>query len=317
MKTEAYLFVYYRGNDAADDEQVYFSVSQDGLIWNEVNGGKPILRSTIGEKGVRDISIARTQNNSFVIVATDLCLYRNFKEKYKNDWREIGRNGSHCISLWESDDLVQWSSQKLIPVAGDDFGCVWDPDILFDRKNAVYLLYWSSSNVCDNYTEKAIYSANTTDFEHFSSPQLLYRKKGSSLIDPEIRFAEGKYYRFIKSRSNPFSTIMESGNSLFGDFSAVSGFDSAMAKVEANSYEGPTFYQLNDGRWCLMLDYFGSGGKKGYKPFIAATLENGNFEFSENAARFPHVFRNGKVIPITTDEYQTLLHCFPDTSHKE
>lgn len=52
-KYEGYLFVYFTG-ESEDGEQIYFAVSSDGLHWNDLNDGKPVLRSHVGEKGVRD-----------------------------------------------------------------------------------------------------------------------------------------------------------------------------------------------------------------------------------------------------------------------
>ncbi|MBQ8301167.1 MAG: discoidin domain-containing protein, partial [Clostridia bacterium] len=52
---EAYLFVHFVGTEATeDDEQIYFSVSQDGTTWRTLNEGTPVLTSNVGEKGVRD-----------------------------------------------------------------------------------------------------------------------------------------------------------------------------------------------------------------------------------------------------------------------
>lgn len=306
MEKAAFLFAYYRGNDTAEEEQIYFSVSLDGLNWEEVNGKKPMLCSTKGECGVRDISITRTETNHFIMVATDLSLFRNFQNKYHNKWEEIGKAGSRHISLWETDDLTNWSEQRLLPIVGHEFGCVWNPDIIYDKEHDDYMIYWSSSNREDDFTEKAIYYSKTKCFQKFTSPRLLYRVPGSSLIDPEIRYANGKYYRFFKSRKNPFATIMEVGETLYGEFTRSSNFDKKMEKIDAGLYEGPTFYPLLDGRWCLMLDYFGEQDTKGYHPFIAESIENGVFEKADATASFPHPFRNGKVISITLEEYKGL-----------
>ena len=46
-----YLFVHFTG-EQKDGEQIYFSVSRDGLHWTDLNNGKPVLYSHIGECGV-------------------------------------------------------------------------------------------------------------------------------------------------------------------------------------------------------------------------------------------------------------------------
>ena len=45
-----YLFVHFIG-EQKDGEQIYFSLSKEGLFWRDLNNGKPILCSRIGEKG--------------------------------------------------------------------------------------------------------------------------------------------------------------------------------------------------------------------------------------------------------------------------
>ena len=56
----AYLFAYFTGEGKANGEQIYFATSTDGLHWEEVNEGKPVITSTMGEKGLRDPFIIRS-----------------------------------------------------------------------------------------------------------------------------------------------------------------------------------------------------------------------------------------------------------------
>ena len=48
-----YLFAHFVGEEK-DGEQVYFALSRDGLHWQDLNGGKPVLFSRTGTCGVRD-----------------------------------------------------------------------------------------------------------------------------------------------------------------------------------------------------------------------------------------------------------------------
>lgn len=48
-----YLFVHFTGEQQYG-EQIYFSISRDGLHWKDLNGHRPVLYSDIGEKGARD-----------------------------------------------------------------------------------------------------------------------------------------------------------------------------------------------------------------------------------------------------------------------
>ena len=46
-----YLFVHFTGEQQYG-EQIYFSISRDGLHWKDLNGHRPVLYSDIGEKQV-------------------------------------------------------------------------------------------------------------------------------------------------------------------------------------------------------------------------------------------------------------------------
>ena len=48
-----YLFVHFTGEQQYG-EQIYFSISRDGLHWKDLNDGKPILYSETGMKGVEE-----------------------------------------------------------------------------------------------------------------------------------------------------------------------------------------------------------------------------------------------------------------------
>ena len=162
---QAYLFVHFKEKTTPDGEQVYFGLSKDGFHWEEVNGGNPVLWTYYGDKGVRDFTITRCEGNGkFYIFATDLSLSYGMRNQYHGSWDEIGRNGSKCFSVWESDNLVDWTEQRLAKIGDENFGCLWAPDIIYDRENGDYLLHWSSSHSCNNYGRKGIYYSRTKDF---------------------------------------------------------------------------------------------------------------------------------------------------------
>lgn len=67
-----YLFVHFIG-EQENGEQIYFSVSKDGLHWHDLNAGKPILYSETGTCGVRDPFLVRSPlDKKFYLIATDL-----------------------------------------------------------------------------------------------------------------------------------------------------------------------------------------------------------------------------------------------------
>lgn len=304
---KAYLFVHFKEKKTPDGEQVYFGLSKDGFSWEEVNGGNPVLWSYEGDKGVRDFTIVRAQDGKFRIFATDLSLAYGMPGQYHNSWEEIGRNGSRELVMWESEDLVRWSWQKMITLGGEEFGCRWAPDIIRDREKGDYILHWSSPHICNDYGEKAIYYTRTRDFEEFSNPELLYRKGDCGVIDSCMIEENGVYYLFVKSEKNPAAIILLKGTSPIGPFERMEAFDEEMRRLQAGMYEAPTAFRLEDGRWCLMLDYYGVPGKgQGYVPFLCEDISRGIFKRSDSQFSFPCGFKHGTVLEITMEEYERI-----------
>lgn len=307
MGEKAYLLVHYKSPDARMDEQVHFALSRDGYHWEAVNGGNPVFVADKGELGVRDPFILRTKDNRFVILGTNLCMSENFEKKYQRQWANMGRYGSQSVSMWTSDDLVNWSEQKLVPLGDETFGCFWGPNAMYEPSTGKYMVYWASSNASNDYGAKSIYCAETEDFETFGKAEFLCAKSDASVVDPCIRIIDGTYYRFLKSRSNPFAVILEKGKDFSGPYERVAGFDGCMEGLTANEYEAPLLYQLGDGKWCLLLDYFGENRDyKGYVPFIAEDIEKGIFKEASEQFSFPYGMKHGEVLEITPEEYERI-----------
>lgn len=312
---DAYLFVHFKELDTPDGEQVYFALSTDGFRWEQTNGGRPVLESTVGERGVRDHTIVRTKQGTFRILSTDLSLARHFRTKYAGRWENIARFGSRSLVMWESEDLIRWSEPRLLALGDGEFGCLWAPDVVYDAERDDYVVHWSSSHASNDYGPKAIYYSRTPDFETFSEPRLLCRKPDGGIIDSAIYEENGRYYRFLKSEANPAGIILEQGSGLAeGEYERVEAFDAEMAKLDKpGAYEAPTAFRLNDGRWCLMIDYFGvQGAGQGYVPYVADALAGGRFVRSDESFRFPYGFKHGTVLPITREEYERIRGRYPN-----
>ena len=69
-----YLFAHFKEKITPEGEAVYYGISKDGLNWESVNNGNPIILSTLGEGGCRDIEVVRLKTGEFVIITTDLCI---------------------------------------------------------------------------------------------------------------------------------------------------------------------------------------------------------------------------------------------------
>ena len=304
-----YLFVHFREKTSPEGEQVYFGLSRDGFHWDALNGGQPVLWAYYGDHGVRDMTIVRDRaTGRFHIFATDLSLAYGMRGKYEHSWRKVATLGSKALAHWWSDDLTHWSEQELVTLGDEDFGCLWAPDIIFDPEHGDYVLHWSSPHASVDFQRQGIYYSRTKDFVHFSRPELLYRPESCGCIDSAMYEEDGKFYLFVKNDKDPARVIELASSHVTGPFTRVEAFDEAMSVVQEGLYEAPTAVRLDDGRWCLFIDYYGvKGAGQGYVPFVAPSLSSGQFVRSDASFSFPYGFKHGTILTITDEEYERML----------
>lgn len=304
MKRNAYLFVHFTG-ESDEGEQVYFSLSRDGLHWEDLNGGRPVLKSFLGEKGVRDPFILCSElDGNFYIMATDLRIASG------KGWDAARSSGSRKIIFWSSADLIEWSEPWTVEVPLSDAGCVWAPEACYDERSQAYLVFWASlvREAEERQAKFRIYCSYTKDFRSFSVPKK-YMEKEDHVIDMTIIKEAGKYYRFIKDAATG-GIIMDCGADLQGSFTAVS--DKGLRRV--TGVEGPLAFVMPDGKtWCLMADRFAQ--RRGYLPMLCGNLETDDFsvlqptEYNLGKTRKRH----GSVLMITENEYERLRRKYPDS----
>jgi len=293
-----YLFVTFKGEKTPLAEQIYFVTSHDGRQWTELNGGQPVLVSPLGEKGVRDPYLVRAHDGKkFYLIATDLSIHLN------GNWTRATHAGSKSIVIWDSTNLVDWSTPRLVQVAPDDAGCTWAPEAVYDEARSEYLVFWASTTAADDFGKQRIWAAWTKDFVTFGKP-FIYIDKPWHVIDTDIVREQGSYYRFSKDEEYKAIT-MEVSTNLLGPWNDVTNF--SLAKVRG--YEGPECYQLKPAAagkpatWCLILDQYSKG--TGYQPFVTENLGGGQFKPGENFV-FPFRLRHGCPLPVSATEYERL-----------
>ncbi|WP_367324888.1 family 43 glycosylhydrolase [Streptomyces sp. HUAS ZL42] len=310
-----YMFSYFTGEGTSDGEQLYFALSKgnDPLKWRELNDGKPVLTSALGEKGLRDPFIIRSpEGDKFYQIATDLRIYGN------GDWDAAQRTGSKSIMVWESTDLVHWTNQRLVKVSPDSAGNTWAPEAFYDAQLGEYVVFWASK-LYDNAahsgdTYNRMMYATTRDFYTFSEPKV-WIDRGYSVIDSTVIQHDGTYYRLSKDeRNNTSSTpnskfIFEEKSDSLLDLSwdAVA---EGIGKGAMNAAEGPLVFKSNtEEKWYAFLDEFGG---RGYIPFETTDLASGAWTPSAGYD-LPAKPRHGTVLPVTQAEYDRLLRAYqPD-----
>lgn len=298
---DGYLMAHFTG-ESETGEQVYFAISRDGLHWQDLNQGEPVLISKIGEMGVRDPYIMRSSlDGRFYILATDLRIASG------TSWENARALGSRKIILWRSDDLIHWSEPWCYEVPLDGAGSVWAPETCFDEQRQAYLVFWSSytREPGDESARFRIFCSYTKDFVSFSLPQI-YMEREKSIIDATIIHEGQYYYRFTKDEVTK-GIILDRSNDLQGTFSPVSS--ASLERIAG--VEGPLAFPAPDGKWwILMIDRFAE--QLGYLPFMCEDLEKA--EFHVLSPKDYHLGntrkRHGSVIAITETEYLRLKTAF-------
>lgn len=300
-----YLFVHFIGEEK-DGEQIYFSLSRDGLHWQDLHDGKPVLYSRKGECGVRDPYLVRDPaDGKFYLIATDLRIQAG------KGWTAAQEQGSRDLMVWESSDLIHWSQERSCRVGIPEAGCVWAPEAVYDREKEAFLVFFASKvrRGAEEEGKHRIYAAYTRDFRDFSET-FLYMERENHVIDTTILESGGKYYRISKDETEKV-LILEESLSLLGEFHRIpSPVLDALKGVE-----GPEGYLLPDGKtWCLIADRFAEG--KGYLPLVTDDLSSGNFRILE-----PDEYdmgqvkkRHGGVLAVTDQEYERLWMQFGGTN---
>jgi hypothetical protein len=109
------------------------SNGNDALDFQFLNGGEPILSSTVGKKHTRDPFLLRAQNNEgFYILATD-----NSLKLLNGDWDYGNRHSSRQITIYKSkgNSLTEWEQPYLSEgLMNFQSGGVSAPEAIWDEK---------------------------------------------------------------------------------------------------------------------------------------------------------------------------------------
>jgi hypothetical protein len=267
----AYLFVHFTG-ESPRGEQIYFSVSEDGTHWTDLNGTEPVLVSSLGDKGVRDPSIVRSPDGKkFYLLATDL--------RIANDkgWDAARFHGSTSLVFWESTDLVNWSEPWMVDVAGTipEAGCAWAPEAIYDDSTGDYFVYWTTISPREGLMAARIYGARTKDFRSFTPPELYIEREGRGLgrgdiIDTQIIEVKGQKHRYYRA-SRDGQITLEAGDSITGVWERIG--DLAHLGYTARQVEGPILFPFNqEQKWGLLVDQYAA--KAGYLPLVTSNLDD-------------------------------------------
>ena len=314
--TSHYCYTYFGGSVAApeDDQTIKLAVSDDGLRFSAVNDNRPVLRSVLGERGVRDPyllqrnSADKSGRPKFVMLGTDLDFWnpRYASDSGDVDWAATVRRGSTGICVWESDDLIRWSAERIVDIASSvRAGNMWAPRAIWDPSHGDhggYLVYWSSCTAVDDYAKQRIWACWTSDFVDFGKP-FVYLEKPFAVIDCSMVRYRDVVLRFTKNEDEKY-VFLEASSTLFGDFHYV---PQHILESHRGGYEGPDAHMLPDGRMVVFVDEY-VNQRRGYIPFVADDpLRANSFQPMEvDEYVLPEGGNHGTIMPLTAAEYEML-----------
>ncbi|KAI0599090.1 family 43 glycoside hydrolase [Biscogniauxia sp. FL1348] len=293
--------------DANPQVQFHLSDGNSASSFTFLNGGNPVLTSTVGTKGVRDVFlVTNTARSEFHLIATDLDINAS-----GFSWDEATRRGSRGIVVWKSTNLVDWSEPSLAIVEAETAGMTWAPSAVWDDETSQYHVFWSSRHYSASDTTHSgtatldrIRHATTTDFASFSAADDYLALADTPLIDQEFQYlgTPGSYARFLKNETvNQIyqETTMEG---LFGSWTRASaGYVS-----DRSPLEGPAAFADNatPGLYHLLMDDYTQ-----YVPYQTSDILSGSWQAS-SLAGFPTGLKHGSVTPLAQEEYDALAAAY-------
>ncbi|KAI0310966.1 arabinosidase [Amylostereum chailletii] len=304
-----YLFVHFY--DREPSIFLHLSNGNNEGSFRTLNNDAAILKPTVGTRGARDPHLVSSPDNArHYIIATDLDI-----SAIGNNWGQAVTHGSRGIIVWESTDLVNWGSERLVTVANSSAGMVWAPEAIWDSNKGQYLVHWSSryyANSDTNHTGTAgldtIMYAYTSDFKTFTKEQVYFASSSAPLIDMTLLPLGGSSYaRFWKDESLLRVAEERSTNGIFGPWSRVPNANTWVADVVE---EGPLAFLDNAvaGKVHLFLDEYTTA--KGYVPLETSDINGGVFTAS-STINFPKLLKHGVVKPLTQAQYDTISAKYP------
>lgn len=161
----AYVFTYFTGEGG---QGIRVAVSTDGRRFTDVNRGREVLRSTVGEGLTRDPS---------VVLGPD------------QRWHMVWSSGAlRTVGIASSDDLIHWDEPRPINVMAHEPTAQnsWAPEITWDRSSQRYEVVFAStvrrlhpagsSEPAPDGTgfEHRLYVTHSTDLRRWSKAELLW-----------------------------------------------------------------------------------------------------------------------------------------------
>jgi hypothetical protein len=236
------------------DEAMYLASSDDGITFEPLNGGEPVLRGQVGTSTLRDPFIGMGPDGRFHLLATD-------------GWT------STSIVHATSESLETWSPQTLLRVMADvPFARnAWAPEFFVDATTGLAHLIWSSvidgdgdaRDWINGTHEQRIWGTATSDFVSFGPSQLFF-DPGYSVIDATVQPTAAGFVMAFKDERGVNDRRTAHKNIAITTFSTPGSKFAEPTKVitptsTPSPVEGPSLFRRGD-EWILIFDRYLEGG---------------------------------------------------------
>jgi hypothetical protein len=234
-----------------ENEALHLAASQDGHRFAALNGGAPVLRSTVGTKTLRDPFVGLGPDSGFHLLATD-------------GW--ASRSIVHSVSA----NLRDWAPPELIPVMEEVPGAynAWAPEFFYDPDRECYQLIWSSvvepagtdgdRNWQDTAQDHRIWGCVTKDFRSYSPAELFF-DPGFPVIDATVARDGDRFLMAFKDERGVNELTTSYKHILLTTFRNPGGaFEPSFGPVSPAPVEGPALFR-RDAEWILIFDHFLEG----------------------------------------------------------
>ncbi len=300
---EAYLFAHMMHGDYG---RLYYSVSLDGLQWQQLNYGERINNEYRGHP-----DIAKGHDGRYYIAGNQ-------------------SDAAPDINIWVSDDLITWThysdyTPELNKTPGYEHALqrIGAPKIFYDEDSGDYYLTWHTPHLhgtpqdAERYwaSQRTLY-ATSKDLKTFSeTPKRLFEWEWGT-IDVIIRKIKGTYYAIIKDEVYPTLEWVTGKTIRISSAGSPAGpYSYPGSPISPNFHEAPMLIPSPDGSVWYM--YYEQYPGVSYGLSVARNLDGPwykvsgyTFHSTWDKYHMPPAVRHGCMITITKQEYDRLVQHF-------
>ncbi|MCZ7422188.1 glycoside hydrolase family 43 protein [Verrucosispora sp. WMMA2121] len=272
-------------NSVANNYGLHLAISTDGLNWTPLNQNNPVVTPTAGTGGLRDPFIMRKQDNTFVVLATDL---KGTDFTQQNQY----------IHIWDSPDLRSFTGYRRVRLHNMPTH-TWAPEAFWDASRGQYGILYSARN----NNRDAFYVNYTNDFRTVSAHQL-YFDPGFDVLDATMHVGSGTNYLYYKCFTD---------GRLYGARSsslAPRSFDRGTytSGVINGGIEAPIVVKANDrNEWFLWGDSFSPNNGELYVWRSGDINSNSWTPLGKERYTQPLNAKHPTIAPITAAEHAAML----------